>query len=219
MEFWIQKGNDKIQLPVKPSDYEVTVASKNTVVNVIQLGDINLRGKTGLRDITLSSFFPAKDYNFSNNSDRKEPMEYVKKLDSWRKSDDPIRVIITDTLNMEATIESFAYGERDATRDIYYSLQLKEYKKPKVSSSSTKTTGAKTTKTKKPTTTNTTTRTVTKPTTNLNTKYTVKAGDCLWKIAKQFYGDGEQYTKIYNANRDKLDNPHAIDVGQVLIIP
>ena len=34
--------------------------------------------------------------------------------------------------------------------------------------------------------------------------YTVKVGDCLWKIAKQFYGNGAQYTKIYNANRDKI---------------
>ena len=39
MEFWLQQNSDKFQLPVKPSDYTVSVAHKNTVVNVIQVGD------------------------------------------------------------------------------------------------------------------------------------------------------------------------------------
>lgn len=103
MEFWLQQNSDKFQLPVKPSDYTVSVAHKNTVVNVIQVGDVNLIGNTGLREISLKSFFPAKDYNFSNNAGRKQPLTYVEKIESWRKSGTPIRVIITGTLNMEAT--------------------------------------------------------------------------------------------------------------------
>lgn len=50
-------------------------------------------------------------------------------------------------------------------------------------------------------------------------KYTVKKGDCLWNIAKKYYGSGAQYTKIYNANKDKIKNPNLIYVGQVFIIP
>lgn len=49
--------------------------------------------------------------------------------------------------------------------------------------------------------------------------YTVKSGDCLWTIAKKYYGNGAQYTKIYNANKDKISNPNLIYVGQVLTIP
>lgn len=49
--------------------------------------------------------------------------------------------------------------------------------------------------------------------------YTVVKGDCLWKIAKRFYGSGAQFTKIYNANRDKIKNQDLIFPGQVLIIP
>lgn len=49
--------------------------------------------------------------------------------------------------------------------------------------------------------------------------YTVKKGDCLWKIAKQFYGNGALYTKIYDANTNKIANPNIIHVGQVLVIP
>lgn len=49
--------------------------------------------------------------------------------------------------------------------------------------------------------------------------YTVKKGDCLWKIAKQFYGNGALYTKIYDANTNQIANPNLIYVGQVFVIP
>lgn len=49
--------------------------------------------------------------------------------------------------------------------------------------------------------------------------YTVKKGDCLWNIAKKYYGNGAQYTKIYNANKGKIKNPNLIYPGQVLTIP
>ncbi len=49
--------------------------------------------------------------------------------------------------------------------------------------------------------------------------YTVKSGDTLSKISKQFYGDAGKYMKIFEANRDKLSNPDLIKVGQVLTIP
>lgn len=52
-----------------------------------------------------------------------------------------------------------------------------------------------------------------------NEMYTVVKGDCLWNIAKKFYGSGSQYSKIYNANRDKIKNPNLIYPGQVFIIP
>lgn len=49
--------------------------------------------------------------------------------------------------------------------------------------------------------------------------YTVKSGDTLSKIAKQFYGDANQYPKIFEANQPMLKNPNAIFIGQVLRIP
>lgn len=49
--------------------------------------------------------------------------------------------------------------------------------------------------------------------------YTVKKGDTLWGIAKKYYGKGSQYTKIYNANKDKIKNPNLIYPGQVIKIP
>ena len=49
--------------------------------------------------------------------------------------------------------------------------------------------------------------------------YTVRPGDSLSKISKEFYGDPNQYMRIFEANRDKLQNPDRIQVDQQLFIP
>ena len=49
--------------------------------------------------------------------------------------------------------------------------------------------------------------------------YTVKAGDTLSGIAKQFYGHANDYMDIFNANKDQLTDPDKIKPGQVLKIP
>ena len=49
--------------------------------------------------------------------------------------------------------------------------------------------------------------------------YTVKAGDTLSKIAKEQYGNANDYMKIFNANKDQLTDPDKIKPGQVLKIP
>ena len=47
----------------------------------------------------------------------------------------------------------------------------------------------------------------------------VKRGETLSKIAEQYYGDSSLYPKIFEANRDILDNPNLIKIGQKLRIP
>lgn len=49
--------------------------------------------------------------------------------------------------------------------------------------------------------------------------YTVKSGDTLSKIAKEFLGDANAYMEIFNANKDQLSDPDKIKPGQVLKIP
>jgi len=50
-------------------------------------------------------------------------------------------------------------------------------------------------------------------------RYTVKAGDTLSEISREFYGDPNQYGKIFNANRNVLRDPNTIRPGQELLIP
>ena len=49
--------------------------------------------------------------------------------------------------------------------------------------------------------------------------YTVVSGDTLSKISKQFYGDANQYMKIFEANKPMLAHPDKIYPGQMLRIP
>jgi len=49
--------------------------------------------------------------------------------------------------------------------------------------------------------------------------YEVVSGDTLGAISKRFYGKASLYKKIFEANRDILDNPDLIKVGQKLRIP
>ena len=47
----------------------------------------------------------------------------------------------------------------------------------------------------------------------------LEKGDTLSAIAKQFYGKASAWPRIFEANRDQLDDPDRIKPGQVLRIP
>ena len=40
-----QENNGRIAFPVSPESYDVSVSSRNTITNVFQVGDVNLKGK------------------------------------------------------------------------------------------------------------------------------------------------------------------------------
>lgn len=46
-----------------------------------------------------------------------------------------------------------------------------------------------------------------------------ETGDCLWNIAKKYYGDPYRWRLIYEANKDKILNPAKIYPKQKLLIP
>lgn len=51
------------------------------------------------------------------------------------------------------------------------------------------------------------------------TAYVVLSGDCLWNIARKFYGSGAKWGAIYEANRAVISDPTLIRVGQTLVLP
>lgn len=49
--------------------------------------------------------------------------------------------------------------------------------------------------------------------------YTVEKGDTLWAISQRFYGEGNQWPRIHEANRGLIEDPDVIQIGWVLAIP
>lgn len=206
-----KKDNIKFRLPVLPPSIEIGNTMLNTTVNIINLGEVNLIGKKGLTTVTLSSFFPNHKYMFAQyKKNLRSPSESVHLIQSWMNN--PIKVIITSMLNMEMTIESFTYSQQDSSGDINYTIELKEYKKPKL----------KIKKSKSNNTVNKKSKTVQSVETKRKTKnvesttYIVKSGDTLSTIAKKLTGSSSNYRAI--ANQNHISNPSKIAVGQKLVI-
>ena len=61
--------------------------------------------------------------------------------------------------------------------------------------------------------------TTAKPSTGAAQTYTMQRGDTLYSLARRFYGDGKLWTRIADANKDKIRDVTGIPVGTVLTIP
>jgi nucleoid-associated protein YgaU len=47
----------------------------------------------------------------------------------------------------------------------------------------------------------------------------VQPGNSLWRLARRTYGEGLQYSVIYEANKDRVRDPDLIYPGQILTVP
>jgi len=49
--------------------------------------------------------------------------------------------------------------------------------------------------------------------------YVIESGDTLWGIATKLLGNGSKYTEIFDANKEVIEDPDKIFVGQKIRIP
>lgn len=204
---------EKIQLPVLPESISVKNGSKNSSVDIAGLGEIVVIQSRPALQFSFSSFFPATRFPGLQVSSITRPLTLVEKINTWKASRKPVHFISTACgVDLYVAIEDFNYSEEGGDPGTYqYSITLKEYREITVRQ-------VKVDIQKK-------TATVKKeePRVNNSVKpktYTVKSGDCLWNIAKKYYGSGLDYTKIYSANKGTIGgNPNLIYPGQVLTIP
>lgn len=214
-QMWLTHNaeKEKIQLPVLPESFKVSNGSNNDSVDVVGLGEIVIMQSRPALQFSWSSFFPATKFPGLQVSSITKPLTLVLKINEWKASKKPVHLIVTACgVDLYATIEDFSYSEEGGDPGTYqYSIKLKEYREitvRQVKVNIPKQTA--TVKKEEPRVDNTV-----QPKT-----YTVKSGDCLWNIAKKYYGSGAQYTKIYNANKGVIGgNPNLIYPGQVLTIP
>ena len=217
-EIWFKTKDKAIRLPVMPSEFERVISANYETNNVIGLGDIATFGGNGLAQLSLSSFFPNKEYSFNAYSDVPKPYEFVKYFKEWKNKGTVVRVIMTGTdINQQMYITNFSYGEKDGTGDVYYTVDLVEYRPITVpvineTSSNTQNTSRQDENNDNSNDANNSTQ---------KTHKVVK-GDCLWDIAKKYLGKGSDYPKIKEANKSKypsLAKNNIIYTNMELIIP
>ena len=219
---------DKILLPVTPSKLTIKIKNQNKTLVEINEGEINILKKAGLTEIEFEAMIPDVKYPFAvYKSGFQNAKPFLDAFEKLKTSQQPFQFIISRTYpngkglfntNIKVALEEYTIKEdRREGMDVIVSFKLKQYrdfgtKICKISFPKTQKPVAKTPPPARSAPTSPAPK-------QQNKTYTVVRGDCLWNIAKKFYGNGSQYTKIYDANRDKIKNPNLIYPGQVLTIP
>lgn len=214
MEIYLGTDNDKIRFPVVPPSIGVNRSNNIDTESVIKLGEVPIFNGTSLKTIELTSFFPNQEYSFCDYTGFMKPYEFSEKIQKWMYEGKPLRVIVTDSpTNMQCLIQQFDTVEQDGTRDLYFTLNLLEYRPigvPSLSNSSSSSSSDNLTRPSEEITNNT------------QKTHKVVKGDCLWDIAQKYYGKGSLYPKIKEANTSKypsLAKNNIIYVGMELIVP
>jgi LysM repeat protein len=214
MEIWLQKNEDKLQLPVLPATIGYSSNLQfSDYVNTKGVEKSQFSGKM-LKDYLLESLWPvAYDSTYCVARPSMSPQAFVRTIEEWINEGGVIQLQINSSNIKEAvSIRSFNWEWRAGHgTDVWYTLSLKEYE-PLVVATKTTSSGASNSSSTPPRTNETKPKT---PST-----YTVVKNDTLSLIAKKIYDDASQWNKIYEANKKLIGkNPGAIQVGMKLVIP
>jgi len=215
---------DGVALPVAPSKIQTKIQNQNKTLNLINDGEINLLKAAGLTEISFTAMLPYIQYPFAYYpSGFKEVLFYLDVFELLKINKKPFQFICVRTTasgdvlfdtNIRVSLEDYTI-EEDASNGqaLNVSINLKQYvnygtKIVSIVNTSDSATAQIAVTNARPAYTAPSSKT-----------YTVKSGDTLWHIAKRMLGDGSRYNEIYNLNKDKVNNPNRLYVGQVLILP
>ena len=201
MEIYLGTDNDKIRFPVVPSSIGVNRSNNIDTQAVIKLGEVPIFNGTSLKTIELTSFFPNQEYSFCDYTGFMKPYEFSDKIQKWMYEGKPLRIIVTDSpTNMQCLIQQFDTVEQDGTRDLYFTLNLLEYKPievPNLSNNNQSNNSNNSQNISRPSENNNSSNS------NQQQTHKVVKGDSLWAIAQKYYGKGSLYPKIKEANKSK----------------
>lgn len=223
MAYYFYLGN--VLLPIPPSKLELKISNNNKTYNLINYSQINVLKKPGLSSLEFEVVLPNTKYPFAMYKNNFQNAKYyLGVLENLKVNRSAFQFIVVrkfpngkDIFNTNIKVALEEYTITDTTEegfDTKVKIKLKQYKEY-----STKKVQVTIKQYRPPAVTRTVTTNNTAVAKPSGQNYTVKRGDCLWNIAKRFYGNGAKYTTIYNANRSKIRNPNLIYPGQVLWIP
>lgn len=223
-------GVNSLKLPVNPEQIEKIIPSNSIVTNIEGIGEVSIPQTPSLAEITLESFFWQRYITFPS-------FFYVEWLERWQKSKKPALLVVTRfNYSMLVTCESFNHwikgGEED---DIYYRLELKQYRPYGAKKLNTKKTVLSTlSKIKegadvlisnvpvvlyeipRPSRDNSSKQQITNP-------YTTKKHETLITITKKITGDSEKWNELFDENKTELNDvimeKDEIPIGTKLNLP
>ena len=123
----------KVKLPVNPEEIEIKNPTDHKTYDVIGVGEIVVPRKPSLKEVSWESFFPGDRQAVYVNGVAKSPSYYLKYFEKALKKKQICRLIITrsggsDT-NMKCIVSNFETKDKGGEpKDIYYSLDLQEYR-------------------------------------------------------------------------------------------
>lgn len=220
---------DGVLLPVAPEKMSIKIKNQNKTMTLINDGEINILKSAGLTEIDFDALIPALPYSFARyQSTFQSTTVYLSKLEQLKSSKKPFQFIVVRSMpngtpmaqtNMKVSLESYTITEsvKDGF-DTMVNIKLKQYKEY----------GTKVVQMSKNTISTEPQRsTENAPEPETETTHNVQTGDCLWTIAKKYYGDGSKYGLIYEANKNLIDganagkglNKYTVYTGQNLVIP
>lgn len=216
----------KCLLPIAPDKLQVKINNANDTLTLINEGQINILKTPELTDIEFECIVPQTKYPFASyRFGFKGASYFLDYFESLKVDKKPFQFIVSRTLpngkvlfstNMKVSLEDYKITEQAKDGfDLKVKIKLKQYRDYGTKTVNIKMSGSK------PTATVQNARAAgASPAPTGTQSYTVVRGDCLWNIAKRFYGNGAKYTVIYNANKGVIgSNPNLIYPGQVLTIP
>ena len=128
MDIYLSVNNraDIMKIPVLPPSFTISKPQATEVFETMSQGELQLIGEPKLKSITISSFFPVRDYSYLRDNSMKG-WEYVDKIDAWIAQKLPIRLIVTDTpINMAVAVKNFEYTIK-TDGDLWYTLELEQF--------------------------------------------------------------------------------------------
>lgn len=217
---------DRCLLPVPPSKLEIKINNANKTLALINEGEINILKKAGLTDIEFTCEIPQVRYPHAVYKEGFRGADYfLDCFESLKNSRKPFQFIVCRALpsnkklfntNIKVTLEDYRLTEDAGDGfDVTVKVKLKQWR-----DYGTKTVNITMASSKPKAAAEPQREATNSPAPAQAASYTVVKGDCLWNIAKKFYGNGSKYTVIYNANKGVIGgNPNLIYPGQVLTIP
>ena len=113
MEFYIkdQTTGENLQIPVNPSDVKLKYETDDHSETIVNLGEVNIPGKTKLVGVEIKSVFPTVGAHYVATKTPHKQATYVKKIKKIQSRNHKVRFVVTKTdISMLMTIASFEYG-------------------------------------------------------------------------------------------------------------